>query len=213
MSTRCNIIIKETEGKFFQLYHHCDGYPDGVGLELEDYIKQMNPTCLTRGEDFVEFLCSEDDEYEYEGTTVSVHGDIEYLYIIDLSKHTLVCYSTWLTGAEDIDKLIINDKIETESTEATYVYMTKFKREMTEKSMDFEEFRNDILIALENKPKEWRDGQFVFNYIDECYPGLGRKVQFARGVDCFYNDNLIEDFILTAFQEYSESIKNGVIPE
>lgn len=127
MSTRCNIVIKETEGKFFQLYHHCDGYPDGVGLELEDYIKQMSPTCLTHGEEFVEFLCNEDDEYEYEGPGVFLHGDIEYLYIIDLSEGTLICYSTWLTGTEDIDDLIINGKINEESTQATYVYMTKFK--------------------------------------------------------------------------------------
>ena len=83
---------------------------------------------------------------------------------------------------------------------------------LNKKHMDFKEFRNDILVALDNKPSEWRDGQFVFNYIDECYPGLARRVQFIRGIDCFYNDELIEDFILAASQEYLESIKNGVIP-
>lgn len=57
-----------------------------------------------------------------------------------------------------------------------------------------DEFRAEVLTAMQKKPKEWRDGQFVFNYIDEVY-GVARYVQFSEGVDCFYNDAKIDEFI------------------
>lgn len=33
MSTRCNIIIKDRGDRRIYLYHHHDGYPEGVGSE------------------------------------------------------------------------------------------------------------------------------------------------------------------------------------
>lgn len=114
MSTRCNVIIKEDDNKFFQLYHHHDGYPDGVGTDLEDYIKLMDKDCLSNGEKFVNFLCDplRQDEYEFEGTSINPHDDIEFLYFIDLQKHEIYCYSidlvNWDTSIVDF---VINNKI------------------------------------------------------------------------------------------------------
>ena len=54
--------------------------------------------------------------------------------------------------------------------------------------------KEEVMTALKDKPKEWRDGQFVFNYINKHY-GVARKVQFEDGVDCFYDDNSIDSFI------------------
>lgn len=68
----------------------------------------------------------------------------------------------------------------------------------------FEVFRNEVLTAMNSKPKNWRDGQFVFNYIDEKY-GVARSVQFIDGVDCFYVDSKIEEFISRSY----EYIKNA----
>jgi hypothetical protein len=65
--------------------------------------------------------------------------------------------------------------------------------------MTFEEFRADVLTAVANKPKEWRDGQTVFNYIDSEY-GAARYVQFNEGVDCFYLDNSIDEFIKKSYE-------------
>lgn len=64
--------------------------------------------------------------------------------------------------------------------------------------MKFEDFREDVLTAVLNKPKEWRDGQTVFNYIDEVYD-VARKVQFIDGVDCFYDDSKIDEFICRSY--------------
>lgn len=70
--------------------------------------------------------------------------------------------------------------------------------------MTFEELKNEVMSAMENKPNQWRNGQFVFNYIDEHY-GVARRAQFEKHVDCFYNDNVIDDFIKTC----AELLING----
>lgn len=67
-----------------------------------------------------------------------------------------------------------------------------------------ENFKQIILEGIKNKPKNWRDGQYVFNHIDECY-GVARTVQFVRGIDCFYDDSKIDAFIEAC---YEELIKN-----
>ena len=57
-----------------------------------------------------------------------------------------------------------------------------------------EEFKNEIMEAMIEKPAWWRKGQFVFNYIDQVY-GIARIAQFQKGVDCFFCDDAIDEFI------------------
>lgn len=65
--------------------------------------------------------------------------------------------------------------------------------------MKLEDFRAEVLTAMKDKPKEWRYGQFVFNYIDSMY-GVARHVQFNEGVDCFYVDSKIDEFIYKCYE-------------
>lgn len=58
--------------------------------------------------------------------------------------------------------------------------------------MTAEELKQEI--ANTKFPTSWRKGQSVFNYIDSVY-GVARKVQFEDDIDCFYNDDSIDDFI------------------
>lgn len=67
--------------------------------------------------------------------------------------------------------------------------------------MTYEDFRKEIFEAIRKKPKHWRDGQTVFNYIDEVY-GVAREVQFIDGIDCFYDDNNIEAFMVAAYKKF-----------
>jgi hypothetical protein len=61
--------------------------------------------------------------------------------------------------------------------------------------MDYKDLKERVVYHLKyNKPRKWRDGQFVFNYID-CIYGVARDVQFKDGVDCFYDDTQIDEFI------------------
>ena len=64
--------------------------------------------------------------------------------------------------------------------------------------MTLEEFKKEVLNFANNRPKAWRKGQAVFNYIDKYYR-VARNIQFEDGVDCFYNDDIIDEFIEKAF--------------
>lgn len=65
--------------------------------------------------------------------------------------------------------------------------------------MTFEEFRGGVLKNIKTLPENWRKGQKVFNYIDKKY-GVARTVQFDRGIDCFYNDDVIDRFIKESYK-------------
>lgn len=85
MSTRCNIkIITITNDDISEkyLYHHCDGYPAGVGTELTtkiipEFIKQ---NITNSNETLYDYIKNYDDSYE---ETNNIHGDIEYLYTLE----------------------------------------------------------------------------------------------------------------------------------
>lgn len=65
--------------------------------------------------------------------------------------------------------------------------------------MTFGDFKNEIARVIENKPKNWRKGQAVFNYIDNKYD-VARTVQFEDKVDCFYTDDKIDEFLQKAYK-------------
>jgi hypothetical protein len=65
----------------------------------------------------------------------------------------------------------------------------------------FDEFRDNIIHLMKTaKPKQWRDGQFVFNYIEEVYGEVARISQFRDRIDCFYIDDNIEAFIRNCYE-------------
>lgn len=71
-----------------------------------------------------------------------------------------------------------------------------------------DEFKKEVLDFAENEaPKSWRKGQAVFNYIDKSYD-VARTLQFEKHIDCFFNDDLVDEFIDAAYKEYYERIKN-----
>lgn len=66
--------------------------------------------------------------------------------------------------------------------------------------MTFEDFRDDVFKAISEKPSNYRDGQAVFNFIDNVY-GVARQVQFIDNIDCFYDNDNIEAFIVAAYRK------------
>ena len=73
--------------------------------------------------------------------------------------------------------------------------------------LDFDEYKQLIDNEIVNYPSTWREGQKVFNAIDSLF-NVARKTQFEKSVDCFYDDNNIDDFISTSYEIYSESFFN-----
>lgn len=108
MSTRSNIVIKKTVNNEIithQFYHHFDGYPEGVGFELLNKLNEVSDI-----EDDIEMykaIMDIDDSYEAEGQ-LNLHGDIEYLYVIDLDDRKLKCYSIWVGAYNDMEYVLGN---------------------------------------------------------------------------------------------------------
>jgi len=114
MSTRANIKIIEGD-KVTWLYHHWDGYPTYLGAFLSyrcnKWLNNKNyymDTC-----DIVNKLIKDkaDNGFEY---TDQMHGDIEYLYEIDVKAKTLKCFEThYVNGpnGEAFYDLVVGDEI------------------------------------------------------------------------------------------------------
>ena len=113
MSTRSNIIItKKGTNDVWQYYHHCDGYLSGVGEDLRMFIRVA---------EYIHKICSKKnsyngnrigclgwvmkgmagDDYESEpedgeskniNSPDKLHGDIEYVYLIQESDKELEFY-------------------------------------------------------------------------------------------------------------------------
>jgi len=97
MGTRANIIIKDIE-KVFYLYRHNDGYPEGVGVELDEFFKMyFGEYTHADGDDIATKLIKNDD-MRIELTS-GVHGDIEFVYQFDCDTKTVTVID-WLS--EDV---------------------------------------------------------------------------------------------------------------
>ena len=112
MSTRANIIIKDEYSKLI-FYRHSDGYPECAGEDLKQFVdgytKDLMRTNAMQSAGWL--ILRGNKEYEagseptkegfsgwkvgaYEPTN-AIHGDIEYLYTIDLAKRVLTCKNVY----------------------------------------------------------------------------------------------------------------------
>ena len=111
MSTRSEILIKDYgtyEGKKWnkkvKLYHHHDGYPEGVGKFLvEEVLSKLKTSNGYDCDSIANFLIKHKEDEEYE-VTAYYHPDIEYFYEIDIPCKQVKCwkvrYKNW-----DVNKL------------------------------------------------------------------------------------------------------------
>jgi hypothetical protein len=105
MSTRANIIIKDSYGERLIFYRHSDGYPEGTLPTLEKFLSWVKEGRIRDNAEqaagwliilgHTEYNGKPEPDFisgwkvgAYEPATC-IHGDIEYLYIIDLSKKTI----------------------------------------------------------------------------------------------------------------------------
>lgn len=137
MSTRSNIIIKES-GKNSQryVYHHCDGYFEGVGLEIKDKIlpKYMKDYKEFSVNDLLVELTDYDSQYQ---ETDAIHGDIEYLYMLEVKdpKHLIFkCWDVPCFGEYNFEK---NENCEVIYEE--HIYMNGSRMRVIDKCTEGEE--------------------------------------------------------------------------
>lgn len=91
MSTRATILIRqESRNAHFRIYHHTDGYPDGIGADIKRVLDKTNSWCACCiANDMLKGLNGFDEHYEL---TFCQHGDEEYAYLIDCDNKQLTCY-------------------------------------------------------------------------------------------------------------------------
>lgn len=65
--------------------------------------------------------------------------------------------------------------------------------------MTYAGFVQQVQNQTELFPESWRLGQKIFNAVEALFEGLGRDVQFGDGIDCFYDDNQIGNFLTAAY--------------
>jgi hypothetical protein len=83
MSTRANIIVKDSNSTVY-LYRHCDGYPEGLGSEIQEFLNNIKDgNWLSFYEIVGRILTGGVDDVRY---TDCIHWDIEYKYIIEIQE-------------------------------------------------------------------------------------------------------------------------------
>ena len=95
MGTRATILIKQGDSKV-RLYHHYDGYPEGIGTDMKNFLEHIPfwhleslANRFLKGSVVSKYSGKPDNGYEY---TTCQHGDEEYAYLIDCDKRELKCY-------------------------------------------------------------------------------------------------------------------------
>ena len=93
MSTRCVVRIKRGDVGSVDIYHHRDGYPEGVGVQLlgtiERYFEGKPQNFELWSEELANRLVKNTDKKLDDGgyqITLGKHGDLEYFYEIDFGK-------------------------------------------------------------------------------------------------------------------------------
>jgi len=84
MSTRCHIIVKNNNRETF-IYHHCDGYPSGVGAELEELLSECERD--NNFNNLVDKITDIDGGYVVDG---GIHGDEDFIYTITLNNNSCI---------------------------------------------------------------------------------------------------------------------------
>ena len=101
MSTRAHVTIIDKDGTHFHMSHHCDGYPDGVGVDLVNILKEYVGQWTGGG--IQEFIHAHDNTFKK--TFTGVTWDQEYVYVIDCRNKTLSAYYKGITDPKDEDPL------------------------------------------------------------------------------------------------------------
>lgn len=100
MSTRANVIVTDIFGDKLYFYRHSDGYPEGTMPTLELFLDKVKSGDIrdNASQSAGHLILIGHEEYgskktgwkvgSYEPTT-QIHGDVEYVYTVDVSKKTI----------------------------------------------------------------------------------------------------------------------------
>lgn len=123
MSTRANIVLEEM-GNHLWLYHHFDGYPSYLGENLMKFMSTKHKKDYANIHDIANELFKDKDDTGFELTSQR-HGDIEYMYIINIENRTIECIEAGF-GTEYKDESLCKAKYdEDEDIQKWYKFCQK----------------------------------------------------------------------------------------
>jgi len=88
MSTRCQIEVTY-QARRVLLYHHHDGYPQGVGADL---IQRQQKLHTWNGNILVNELLNNKEQDDGYSIAFQVHTDLDYWYEVDCNLKTIRCW-------------------------------------------------------------------------------------------------------------------------
>ena len=66
----------------------------------------------------------------------------------------------------------------------------------------------DVAEAIRKEHPELRKGQSIFNVVDIDFDHIARIAQFDYGIDCFYDDTMIDPFLNKCYEILSPNENN-----
>ena len=181
MSTRATIRLKEKDN-VVNLYHHHDGYPEGVGEDLKQRLNGHNNSCNYWDMYSFATILIKDRKDEYE-LTFGQHGDENYAYLVDFDTKTITCYKVGWDEFEWRD-----DKIQFKE------YFDKYKRTylgVTWDKSDLLSCKNAfrILYLYKNTPMDVLEQLDFGNFdIDTAIKELEGFKEYQEELDKDYED-------------------------
>ena len=150
MSTRCHIIVKENNKETF-IYHHHDGYPSGVGAELEGLLAKCE-----HANDFndlahrIELLGG---EYEIDG---GIHGDEDFIYTIIVNNDSCIlrCDQSYPNKMLVYEQTYKKSKYNKEELLKIYNMFDKYGLIRDDLSFDPEHFIETVIMEQLNKEED-----------------------------------------------------------
>ena len=119
MSTRCQIKVTYLQQEVL-LYHHWDGYPEGVGFDL---IRRQKKLKSWDGNILINKLVKDTtDEYEI---AYLIHTDLDYWYEINCDRHTIRCWKVKGYTMSDHTEVVKGDEVTIEPPTALEKKNTK----------------------------------------------------------------------------------------
>ena len=107
MSTRSTIYLTRGRRKILKMYHHCDWYETGVGQTLYKTFKpygfKIDPVSDKELISLLFKLETIQQGREIEPIDDLWHGDIEFLYYVDLNTRKITYFKYWL-GEEELEQ-------------------------------------------------------------------------------------------------------------
>ena len=150
MSTRSNTIIKDLKNpdSIVYLYRHFDGYLDGAGFDILNYVNIIiNKNVKLDAVSVGEWIVNNGAGYEY---TTDIHGDIEYLYIVELNGDKPI----YVRANETVGKDVENDV----TVELENAYLDKY---------GILPYDSAEVSKIENKPVLMHTKEELHKFIDE----------------------------------------------